>query len=305
MSNTNSSHRHAYLIIANDNFPLLCQLLRLLDDPRNDIFLLIDQKSQHVPMFDLKESIQKSTLYIHPQPIPIFWGDYSLIEAELLLLKLAVSTSSYSYYHLLSGKCIPIKSQDYIHDFFAKNDGTEFVSIDKVDPMKYRFRYQFYFSFIRKLKSPKSIAGKAITYGLVLLQRIIGVDRVKGIDIEFKKGANWFSITHKFAEYILSKEDWIRKIFHDTYCCDELFLQTLLYNSEFYKNVNRNPHGEHNMRYTDWQRGNPYTFCLSDADELRQSKQLFARKFDDHTTAAAIYQLCVSDETKQVSSTDA
>ncbi|MDN5954725.1 MAG: hypothetical protein L0H99_12605 [Loigolactobacillus coryniformis] len=38
---------HAYLIIANRNFKQLNLLLRLLDDSRNDIYLLIDQKATY------------------------------------------------------------------------------------------------------------------------------------------------------------------------------------------------------------------------------------------------------------------
>lgn len=37
--------KHAYLIIAHDNWKILEKLLILLDDKRNDIYLHIDRKS--------------------------------------------------------------------------------------------------------------------------------------------------------------------------------------------------------------------------------------------------------------------
>ena len=37
--------KHAYLIIAHSNLKQLQQLLLLLDDPRNDIYIHIDAKS--------------------------------------------------------------------------------------------------------------------------------------------------------------------------------------------------------------------------------------------------------------------
>lgn len=36
----------------------------------------------------------------------------------------------YAYYHLLSGQDLPIKSQDYIHQFFEEHQGKEFVGIN-------------------------------------------------------------------------------------------------------------------------------------------------------------------------------
>lgn len=50
-----------------------------------------------------------------------------MVKAELLLLETASMKGPYDYYHLLSGVDLPIKSQDYIHHFFEKNKGYEFV----------------------------------------------------------------------------------------------------------------------------------------------------------------------------------
>ena len=270
----------------------------MLDDPRNDIFLLIDKKSQAFPASLFYECVEKSTLYIHPAPIPIYWGDYSQIEAELLLMDYAAGVSAYAYYHLLSGKCVPIKSQDYIHSFFEKHNGTQFVSIDNIDINTIKFRYRYYFPILRKLKAPKSVRGKLCLGVNIALQKLCAVNRVRRSEISFKKGANWFSITHEAVLYALSKKDWIKKTFQNTYCCDEIFLQTLLYNSDFRKDVYCNPYGEHNMRYTDWERGNPYTFQLSDVEELKKSPQLFARKIDDVNTANVIHCACTKEETE-------
>ena len=37
--------KHAYLVMAHHQFPLLQTTLRLLDDPRNDFFIHIDKKA--------------------------------------------------------------------------------------------------------------------------------------------------------------------------------------------------------------------------------------------------------------------
>jgi len=38
-----------------------------------------------------------------------------LISVEMQLLRKATSTDAYQYYHLLSGRDLPIKNQDFIH----------------------------------------------------------------------------------------------------------------------------------------------------------------------------------------------
>lgn len=46
------------------------------------------------------------------------------------------SKNKYFRYHLISGADLPIKSQDYIHDFFEKNADYEFVHYDTEERLK-------------------------------------------------------------------------------------------------------------------------------------------------------------------------
>ena len=55
------------------------------------------------------------------------WGDISVVDAEFALFDEAYRRGEYSYYHLLSGVDMPLKTQNYIHRFFEKNAGKEFV----------------------------------------------------------------------------------------------------------------------------------------------------------------------------------
>ena len=64
------------------------------------------------------------------EQINVNWGGYSIVKCELLLLEAAVkSDTDYVRYHLISGVDLPIKSQDYIHDFFEDNHG-EYIRFD-------------------------------------------------------------------------------------------------------------------------------------------------------------------------------
>ena len=51
------------------------------------------------------------------------WGDISVVDAEFALFDEAYRRGEYSYYHLLSGVDMPLKTQNYIHRFFEKNAG--------------------------------------------------------------------------------------------------------------------------------------------------------------------------------------
>ncbi|WP_217271814.1 beta-1,6-N-acetylglucosaminyltransferase, partial [Lactobacillus helveticus] len=108
--------KHAYLIIANRNPNQLNLLLKTIDDSRNDIYLLIDKKS--INNFNRIFKPRYSILTM-VDPLNIFWGDYSLISAELRLFSVAKS-GNYDYYHLLSGLDLPLVNQDIIHSFFDK-----------------------------------------------------------------------------------------------------------------------------------------------------------------------------------------
>ena len=69
--------------------------------------------------------------------------------------------------------------------------------------------------------------------------------------------------------------------FKYTSCCDEIFLQTIVYNSKYFDNLYLKQDNSYkaNQRYIDWTRGEPYTFKINDYDELIKSDMLFARKF--------------------------
>ena len=79
--------KHAYLIIAHNEPLILKTLISLIDDKRNDIFLLIDSRSNLIPQ-NINISPRYSSLY-YCNRVPIYWGDYSQIQAEMLLFETA------------------------------------------------------------------------------------------------------------------------------------------------------------------------------------------------------------------------
>ena len=107
--------RHAWMIIAHNNFPILEKQLRFLDSENADVFLHIDAKVKDFD-FDRFRSIPKKSAVTFVERHSISWGDFSMVEAELSLLKAAMQ-GDYDYFHLLSGVDVPIKTREYIERY--------------------------------------------------------------------------------------------------------------------------------------------------------------------------------------------
>lgn len=263
----------------------------LLDDPRNDIYLHIDNKAEEI-YNDLKGfKPQHSRFEMLEQRIDVRWGDVTIIEAEYILLEAALKNGPYAYYHILSGVDLPIKSQDYIHRFFDQNQGKEFVSFwtDERHEREALWRSSRYYLFTRDLKHQRRTIGytiKSLCRNIFLaLQKVSRYRRPNG-GVVFKKGSNWISITEPLCKEFIAQKEWVMRRFKRTLCPDEIFAQTLLWNSAHMANVYcyEDPQVG-NMRAIDWQRGSPYTWQNQDTAELLNSPMLFARKFSESQMA--------------------
>lgn len=262
---------HAYLIMAHNHPGQLRKLLEMLDDERNAIFVHIDKKAT----FDrtaLQGCCFKAQLHVLAERKDIRWGDLSQIMGELLLLETATQMGQFDYYHLLSGADLPIKSQDEIHRFFDAHPHREWM-LSVIPTGRFRLRFETWTLFPRqesKLHTLNSFCSK--------VQHFFGVRRHR--DIDFRHGANWFSIDDDFARYVLTKKTWIQTIFRGTILCDEIFLQTILQNSPFQSRLENN-----NLRLIDWGRrvgGHPHTWRISDKELILNQENVFwARKFDE------------------------
>ena len=277
--------KHAYLIMAHNEPYILERLLKLIDDKRNDIYLHIDKKWHDFDFEYFKKIVNKSNLYFTDR-LDVRWGTYRQIECELLLFEMAHNNGGYSYYHLLSGIDMPLVNQDVIHDYFDKNNGKEFICFDyhnKVLPDTID-RIKYFHLFVNNMRNNNLIIKVIfkIFYKIFLIfQKIFHVNRLKKVPLTIRKGANWVSVTEVVVDYILSKKKMIRKVFSYSVCADEVFLQTIIYNSDLYDKLigYKNDDNFAIKRYIDWKRGKPYTFKSEDFNDLINSGCFFARKF--------------------------
>lgn len=276
-----TTNKQAYLIMAYKTDIVFRTLIQMLDHPKNDIFIHMDAKNESYNPAETLKLVKHSRIF-HTPRIKVSWGAYSQVEADLLMLEAATSQGKYQHYHLLSNSDLPIKKQDDIIAFFESHGGAEFMTIGETFKNEDRVRYYYPFQEIKGKKG--SFLVRVVAKICLLLQKIAHVHRNKGIN--FRKGTDWCSITDELARHILSKREWIREVFHDTFIPTEQFIHTILINSPLRKN-----HVNSHMRLIDWKRGRPYTFRMSDLEQIKNSPAMFARKFDADIDAEIITKI--------------
>ncbi len=287
--------KHAFLIIAHGKWEQLKILLNQIDSINHDIYIHIDAKIKNPPISYLKENIKFSNIKIF-QKYKVYWGSFELVETELYLLQQSSNTKKYDYYHLLSGMDMLIKPIKEIDNFFERNNGYEFVHFDTNERIKKdkeilrRVKLYHYFTNYRRGFKYKviNLFFNTLAHVSLFFQQILNIDRTKKLEnFEIKYGSQWFSITNNLVEFILQSKEKIYKIFKYTKCADELFVQSLAYNSKFKKrlfNQNYDDDCMANVRLIDLKKrssnGSPYIWTKDDLKEIKETKCLFARKFD-------------------------
>ncbi|NGM64062.1 beta-1,6-N-acetylglucosaminyltransferase [Sphingobacterium sp. SGR-19] len=271
--------KHAYLIIAHNEFTLLQYLIKALDDERNDIYVHFDKKVTDIPKLMAKHA----GLYLTKERVDVRWGDVSVVEAEYVLFEAAAKRARYGYYHLLSGVDMPLKGQEEIHLFFNANQGKEFIGFSQYDYAgEVERKVQKYHLFSKDFKfngGLVSLCKKALRFLFIRVQNIVGYKRHRST--AFKKGTQWVSVTHDFVEYLCIKKEEVMKIYHHTFCSDEIYKQTLCWHSTFKSSLyDLEDEGTGCMRKIGWANGQLSDWTEKNYEALIQSKALFARKFN-------------------------
>lgn len=267
--------RHAYLIIAHDRPEELQRLIRALDHPDNAIYVHVDAKSA-MDVRPLTRVTEHSSVTLIDRKA-IVWGGASIVDVELRLFETAYKNGNFRYYHLLSGVDYPVKSQRYIHDYFERHDGENFI---QVEPELDRFRMKFdqYHFLQEKFVGKKRNLWKYIDFASCYVQRLFGVQRFRGR--EMKRAIQWVSITDEAVAELVRRKDEITNSYRWTYCCDEIFLISELIGTPLEKTIA----GTTDLRYIEWEwvsarDSSPRVLTTADIGHLESPDILFARKF--------------------------
>ena len=264
-------------------------------------FILFDKKATitEKQKNELIQIVSKSSAFF-TREIPIYWGDYSLIEAELELFETAAKQEQYSMYHLLSGVDLPLDTAEHIYNFF--NSRKEYNFLTMVSEELYirnkvyervAFKTMFPHLTVRTVNNNflRSVL-KIYRKFEVELQRIFKIDFFKKFNLELKYASNWCSLNKHAVDILLEEKKLIASIFKNSKVNDELFIPTILQKHQLLDSVysieptNDKPTDfQGNLRYINWWDGSPHTWTssLHDIEQLKYGKKLghlFSRKFD-------------------------
>ena len=264
--------RHAWLIIAHNEFEILQMLISALDDARGDIFIHIDKK-----VTDLPEILtQKSRLFILQERLDVRWGAPSQIRCEMLLLQTAFEKGEYSRFHLISGTHLPLKAINEIYSFFSEFETNgELMHLWEKDERDIGNKFQRYNLFVDGFSSKLAWIRRLSHFGWNLSQSVqkrLGVRRFP--NEVFIKSDNWVSLSRSAVNYLLEHADDIEKKYRYSYCGDEYFVATELNKSGTFLIIDTDK-----LLKTDFIRYNPKIYTMDDYTSLISSECLFARKF--------------------------
>lgn len=241
-------------------------------------FLIYDKINNEQLWYDWLKNVdtQKYTIYIHyknNKPLKYFekyklkdtietsWGDISVVLAQILILKKALTDANNMHFIWLSQSCIPLKSFEYTYNYLKLDKSYFNISPDEQ-------------VFPRANKCLKYIKKSKI-----------------------KKHNMASIINRKHSELFVKNENNIKKWFKDIKNVDEIALLTVIYKNNLENELVLTPNiAAGSIIFAQWSdmsnyklfsqsnKINDYTYkyiCPEELDYLLNSNSLFGRKFED------------------------
>jgi len=284
--------KHGFLILTHFPPEKIYNQIRRLQSPGHYFFIHFDKK-QNIDITNhfYKELAAMDNVTIVTERINVRWGSVMMLNATLELIRYALKRTDIGYMHLLSGECLHVKSIKYIHDFFEKNKGKEFIdqflmpvkSKDHGLTYKRIDKYHLYNFFDFKSKKMKDVVIRNINSLFRKLQRglkLIGIYRRYSSKLPvLYAGSQWWSLSSAACKYCIdyldSNPEFYNRIKYSQ-IPDEFVFQTIIMNSSFRENV-----AGDNLRFIDFigATSHPHELTMKYIPGLAKENKLFARKF--------------------------
>jgi hypothetical protein len=307
----------AYMILAHHQPLQLARLVDRLNQSNAYFYIHVDKKSKEKDRIVQQFAALGNVTVIANNEVN--WMGFTTIDAEVDLMKEAYNSGiNFKYYVLLSGQDYPIKSNAYINNFFSTHSN-DFLSYNRISYMNEGFKNkhrQYHFRDIPYInpRNPKKIPLLVYLY-FGLHNRFAKYVPARRFyqDMELYFGSQWFALTHETIGYILQylkeHKGFIRSM-KNTDGPDETFFHTIIMNSERKTNVYDYDRfmawlkvrkedeifipGYSSLRYMDWSGksgSKPAVLDMSYYETLAESDDLFARKFDEQSSAELMDKL--------------
>lgn len=274
----------AYLMLVHNNPRLLKRAIATLSCEGCAFFIHVDRKS------DIQDfsALGGDKIFFCEQRIPVYWGEFSIVQATLLLTQEALERpEGYDYFVLLSGSDYPLRSGKYVRAFLEDHRGSEFINLVKMPAPGYPL------SKINKLRYPSDKPARRFATRALAKLGFAQRDSKRWLGgLEPYSGSQWWAISRDAVQYIVEftkLNPQVEEYFRNAFTSDEMFFHTILANSPFRSRVRKG------LTYIDWRTPGNHPAMLNEEhlkffeahekvwveDEWGPGEALFARKFSD------------------------
>lgn len=284
--------KHAYLIMAHNNWGCLKSLIKLLDNEANDLYIHIDKKAKDFPYNDFFDICKKSKLFFIKRT-DVKWGTDSQVKAEMMIFEEAYKNRPYWYYHLISGSDLILRPVKDICSFF-ENRQENFIQCS--DATSFEWRLRRYYNPFDNAPLPQFLRTR-LNILSEIIQYKFSVNRLISLKKRYPKlgkGHNWCDLNEKAVELLLNSKRKVLKFTKFTLCSDEMYKQIILMNADPKKigGISKK-----DIRYILWCPGesHPKDLTINDVKTIFSKDQhdyLFARKFNSGLHMDAINLVC-------------
>jgi hypothetical protein len=237
----------AYLILAHDTPRNVSQLIAALRHPSHRFFVHVDAKSE---MSAFAAAQADDVAFVQPR-VKVYWGDFSQVEASLVLLRAAFNAPMrFDYFVLISGSDYPLYRAEDIQAFFASAREAEFISTVPI-PCEAAGKGPERMSAFKPAGDPATLSYRLAALGARALRHSRNYRSGLGA-LRPLAGSSWWAITRSAAAATLEfveREQSVVRFFRNSVCPDESFFQTVIGNSP------RKGHVQRGLVFADWSGG--------------------------------------------------
>lgn len=266
------------------------RLIEKLRTPSNGIFLHID-KNVNLNYFS---NLDFSSVNLCPKRIKVYRSHFSQVQAILMLIQQALDhPDNYERFVLLSGTDYPIRSMDYINQYFETHPKDECINVVEMPNLSEGKPLSRLTGYKPTPTQPINLLervsrGSLRRLGVIPKER--NYKRVLGSMAPYG-GAEWWAFTRPACTYIMDfvkREKEFVRFFSHSQNPEEMFFHIILGNSPFKENITNF------LTFTDWSAGggHPAQIKMEHLTKFRRKmfgqnqvpgsgEFLFARKFSD------------------------
>lgn len=231
--------------------------------------------------------------------VPVYWGDFSQIEATIALVKLALSSSViYSKLVLISGSCYPIRPMRELEALFNSDNGYNYIGripVDASEKLRWMTEHRFHCGgFVPWQLSSRSAWARLVDRGLrrIYFETVSKIRRPWTSRVRRFHGSQWWALSPECGGYVIERfaDEETASLYRKSMIPDEQFFHSIVADSVFKEIsgpdvpfIGVGAHVAANLHIIDpalkkW-------FTISDFEEIGMSERFFVRKVSTSASA--------------------